>query len=196
MRIRTFLVLITASTPAPACGASLAFPGNGATNVDLTTGFSWVGPPHTTAYQLTLGTSIGASDVLNTGSLPGTQTSLAAYDLPVWRLLYAGLWTRHENVWYTSDSSFTLATVPVARATFINPTDRAIQVDPAAAFRWTAVPNAEAYYLCLGTTVGANNLVITGEIQSTSYAGPTLPDNVTLYTILWTKLAGVWRYVD
>jgi RHS repeat-associated protein len=189
-------ITFTPSIAAPACGASLAFPGNGATNVDLTNGFSWLGVPHTTAYQLTLGTSLGASDVLNTGSLPGTQTSLAAYDLPVGRLLYARLWTRHENVWYTSDSSFTLGTVPVARATFINPTDRAIQVDPAPAFRWTAVPNAQAYYLYVGTTVGANNLVNTGEIQPTSYAASTLPANVTLFARLWTKLGGVWRYVD
>jgi hypothetical protein len=193
---KTSDITFTASTAAPACGASLAFPGNGATNADLTQGFSWVGVPHTTVYKLTVGTTAGGADVVNTNELPSTQTLVTAYDLPVGRLLYARLWTRHENVWYTSDSSFTLATVAVARATFINPTDRAIQVDSAPAFKWTAVPNAQAYYLYVGTTVGANNLVNTGEIQATTYSAPTLPANVTLYARLWTKLGGVWRYVD
>src|SRR5206468_9328226 len=136
---------------------------NGATNVDLTPGFSWAGVPHTTYYQLTVGTSVGGSDVLNTGSLPGTQTSVGAYDLPVGRVLYARLWTRHENAWYTSDSSFSVATVPLGHATFVSPTDRAIQVDPAPVFKWTTVPNAQSYYLYVGTTLGANNLVNTGE---------------------------------
>jgi RHS repeat-associated protein len=189
-------ITFTASTVAHACGASLAFPANGATNVDLTQGFSWVAVPHTTVYKLTVGTTAGGADVVNTNELPPTQTSVTAYDLPVGRLLYARLWTRHENGWWTSDSTFTVATGPVARATFIKPTDRAIQVDSAPAFKWTAVPNAQAYYLYVGTTVGANNLVNTGEIQPTSYAASTLPANVTLYARLWTKLGGVWRYVD
>jgi hypothetical protein len=39
-------------------------------------------------------------------------------------------------------------------------------------------------------------MVNTGEIQATSFSGPTPPANATIYARLHTKLGGVWRYVD
>src|SRR5204863_5678398 len=64
-------------------------------------------------------------------------------------------------------------------------------------FTWTSVSGAQAYYLYVGTSVGARDLVNTGESQQTSYRVPaTLPAGTTLYARLWTKIAGTWRYVD
>src|SRR5205814_9537635 len=94
------------------------------------------------------------------------------------------------------DSSFTAAVVPVQRATFTSIATDGNYMYGGQAFAWTTVPNAQAYYLYVGTTQGANNLVNTGEIQTTSYSATTLPTNTLLYPRLWTKVDGVWRYVD
>jgi YD repeat-containing protein len=193
---KTSAITFTASTAAPPCGASLAFPVNGATNADLTAGFSWLGVPHTTAYKLTVGTTPGAADVVNTNELPPTQTSLTVYDLPLGQLLYAHLSTRHENAWYAADSTFTAATTTVGRATFTSMAAGAADVYVDQPFNWTTVPNAQAYYLDVGTTQGASNLVDTGEIHTTFYSPTPLPTNTTLYARLWTKVGDVWRYID
>ena len=64
-------------------------------------------------------------------------------------------------------------------------------------FQWTSVPNAQAYYLYVGTALGAKDLVNTGEIRQTSYlVGTPLPTGQTLYARIWTKIAGGWRYND
>src|SRR5204862_1563824 len=159
-------------------------------------GFSWTGVPHATSYSLKVGRSPGTSDSFSSGGLPSTQTSIVANGLPVGQVLYARLSTQHENLWYDVDSSFTAAVVPVQRATFTSIATDGNYMYGGQAFAWTTVPNAQAYYLYVGTTQGANNLVNTGEIQTTSYSATTLPTNTLLYARLWTKVDGVWRYVD
>ena len=62
--------------------------------------------------------------------------------------------------------------------------------------RWTSVANVQAYYLYVGTTRGAKDLVDTGEILQTSYLAAQLPAGQTVYARLWTKAGGVWRYTD
>src|SRR5204863_2931859 len=114
-------------------------------------------------------------------------------DLPIGRVLFARLQTRHENISYTSDSSFTAATVAIGRATFTSLATDTTEVYANQPFTWTAVPNAQAYYLYIGTTLGANDVVNTGEIQTTVYSPNALPANTTLYARLYTKVDGVWR---
>ena len=54
-----------------------------------------------------------------------------------------------------------------------------------------------AYYLYVGSTPGAKDLVNSGETSQTSYVIRTaLPVNQTLYARLWTKVANVWRFTD
>jgi hypothetical protein len=59
--------------------------------------------------------------------------------------------------------------------------------------RWTSAANAEVYYLYVGTSPGAKNLVDSGEITRTEYVATNLPFNQTLYATIWTKAGGVWR---
>src|SRR6185436_10076405 len=57
-------------------------------------------------------------------------------------------------------------------------------------------PNAQAYVLWVGTSLGANNVVNTPELSQTSYQPSSVPGNLTLYARMWTKVGGVWRFVD
>src|SRR3954463_427681 len=54
-------------------------------------------------------------------------------------------------------------------------------------FQWTTVVGADCYYLYVGTTVGAKDVVNTGEVQVTSRTVPTLPLGVPLFARMWTK---------
>src|SRR5262249_9763779 len=87
---------------------------------------------------------------------------------------------------------------PAQYATFTYPSADAQNVDTAEPFSWTAVPGALAYYLYVGTSQGAKDLVNTGEIPQTSYTVPPLPIGVTLWARIWTKKATApnWSYAE
>ena len=63
----------------------------------------------------------------------------------------------------------TLTAIPV------QPVNGATDVDLLGDIQWTSVPSAEAYYLYVGTIVGANDLINSGEILQTSYPAIGLP---------------------
>src|SRR5437870_3641772 len=83
-----------------------------------------------------------------------------------------------------------------APAIILYPPNGAVNVDFTQPFQWSTVPNAQAYYLYVGTTPGAKDLVNTGEVQQTSKAAPVLPSGRTLYIRLFTKLGGAWQYTE
>src|SRR5262249_47928174 len=86
---------------------------------------------------------------------------------------------------------------PPSYATFTYPNANAQNVDTGKAFSWTTVPGALAYYLYVGTSQGAKDLVNTGEIPQTSYTVPPLPTGVTLWARIWTKkAAATWCYEE
>ena len=182
------------STFTAAAVASLAAvvtsPLNGTTDADLSRPIQWTSVPNVQAYYLYVGSTPGGKDLVNTGEIQ--QTSYQASGLPSGQVLYARLWTKAGGVWRYTDSTFS----GHARAVITFPRDGAIDADLRQLIQWTTVPNAQAYYLYIGTTPGARDLVNSGEIQQTSYAYIGAPANRTLYARLWTKTGGIWRYSD
>jgi hypothetical protein len=87
--------------------ATLISPVNGATNVDMTQPMQWTTIAGAQAYYLYVGSTLGGSDLVNTGEIP--QTSYLAAGLPAGRTVFARLWTKLGGVWRFSDSSFTTA---------------------------------------------------------------------------------------
>src|SRR5437660_711084 len=81
-------------------------------------------------------------------------------------------------------------------AVILYPTNGAVNADLSQPIQWTSVANVQAYYLYVGTTLGAKDLVNTGEILQTSYLVTQLPAGQTVYARIWTKVGGVWRYTD
>jgi hypothetical protein len=120
------------------------------------------------------------------------QTSYRVRNLP-FGTVYARLWTRVAGAWRYTDSSF--GARPLV-ATLIYPLNGDAGVDLSTPLQWTAIPNAQAYYLYVGSTPGAKDLVNTGEMAATSYRLSSLPHGQPLYARLWTKVGGVWRYSD
>jgi hypothetical protein len=169
----------------------LTSPANGASGVDTAWPFTWTSAAGALANRLTVGTTAGGADLVDTGDMQGT--AYAASNLPGGQTLYARVWTKvTATTWSHSDASFSTA----ARASFSYPTHNATAVDPTLPFTWTAVPGAIAYTLNIGTSLGAKTLVDTGEIPSTSYVAASLPLGQTLYARIWTKFTTRWDFAD
>jgi hypothetical protein len=158
--------------------------------VPPTTTFQWTGVSTAQAYRLYVGTATGLNDVADT--FETQATSYTANNLPTNRTLYARIWTEVSGVWHDADITFRTA----APSTLVAPAAGAQNIPPTTTFQWTSVSTAQAYYLYVGTAVGLNDVVNTGEIQATSYNTTTLPTNRTLYARIWTKIAGTWLYTD
>jgi hypothetical protein len=181
----------TVTVTQAAFASKLSSPVDGAANVDTAWPFTWTSITSAPANRLTVGTTPGGADLVDTGEMQGT--AYAASNLPGGQTLYARIWTKlTANTWSYTDASFATA----ARASFFYPTHNAIAVDPTLPFTWTAVPGALAYTLNVGTSLGAKNLVDTGEIPSTSYVAASLPLGQTLYARIWTKFATRWDLAD
>src|SRR5262249_54355049 len=142
--------------------------------------------PGALAYYLYVGTSPGAKDLVDTGEIP--QTWYTVPPLPPAVTLWARIWTKSNAIpaWSYADIAFTAAP---GHAPFTDPSPNAQNVDPPRPLPMTAVPGALEYYLYVGTSPGAKDLVNTGEIPQTSYTVPSLPTGVTLWARIWTKQA-------
>ena len=195
--LELFLLKVVAVFVFGACGlfagepdvATLTSPANGATNVASSCTFQWTGVAAAQAYYLWVGTTPGTEDVVNSRGLPASSTSYTAKSLPFGQTLYATIWTELAGHWYSNSSTFT--TAPQI-ATLLYPADGATNVDPDCVFQWTSVAGAQAYYLWVGTSAGAKDVVNTGSLPNTSNSWPgiDIPLGQTLYVTIWTELEG------
>src|SRR5436190_468206 len=155
---------------------------------------TWTSVADVQAYYLYVGTTAGAKNVVDTGGLQ--TTSYQAAGLPSGQTLYARVWAEVGGIWRYTDSTFTAAS---PAATLVSPAFASAsgrKANLSQPITWTSVANVQAYYLYVGTTVGAKNLVDTGGLQTTSYQASNLPNGQTLYARVWAEVAGIWRYTD
>src|SRR6266851_10115709 len=184
---------LAAPARADSLTATMTYPANGLANVDVTQAFQWTSVTDAQAYYLYVGSTPGAKDLVNTGEIHQT-VYLVTKQLPANQTLFVRIYAEAANVWRYTDSTFSAAPLT---ATITAPTNGAVNADVTQPIRWTSVPNMQAYFLYVGTTVGATDLISTGEIQATSYlVTRQLPSNQTLYLRINTKVGGVWRYTD
>jgi hypothetical protein len=107
--------------------------------------------------------------------------------------LFASVDSNYASV--SATGTVTIQTVPLV-ASLTYPPDGAVDVDMSVPLQWTAVDRPDAYYLYVGTTRGAKDLVNTGETKATSYRVSNLLRGETVFVRLWTKVQGIWRFSD
>ena len=94
----------------------------------------------------------------------------------------------------------TILSIPASAqvATLFQPANASTAVDPSqpVQYAWTAVSGAEAYFLYVGTSIGASDVFYYGETQASAVTGGRLSADTTYYIRLWTKLNGIWYYQD
>jgi hypothetical protein len=171
--------------------AEFIYPMAGAVNVDVTRPLQWTAVAAADAYSLTIGSTPGGRDIVDLPAL--TTTSMLLPTLPGYRALYARLGTGIGGVWQYRELTFA-ASPATARLSF--PSEGATVMETTEWFSWTSVPNAQSYYLYVGTTPGAKDIADSGETLQTTFEVTNLPAGATLHVRLWTKTGGVWRFVD
>jgi putative hemolysin len=173
--------------------STITSPAHGSTVTQATTTIQWRAIANVQAYYLYLGSSPGGRNYVDTGEIQATSRVVS---LPAGQTIYARLWTKVGGLWRYSDSSFSVAAGATSLFSIItSPASGAIDVPATVTVQWTTVANVQAYYLYIGTTVGAKDLVDTQEIQTTSRL-VTLPAGKSVYARMWAKTGGIWRYTD
>jgi len=172
--------------------AQLTSPANGATNVDPLAPFTWTTVANAQSYTLWVGTSAGSSNVYNSGPL--TVTSQTVPGLQSNTKYFARLFTQTSGGTVFSDSSFTTG---LALAHLTYPAANATNVDPFQVFTWNAVSGASGYYLYVGATPGATDILNSGQLPATttSYMVFGLLGGSTYYPTLWSFINNVWYKV-
>src|SRR6266478_845787 len=126
--------------------------------------FSWSPVTSATAYYLYVGTTVGAKDIVNTGEL--ATTSYSGSNLPPGITLYIRTWAKvggHWSVYSDTQSQTSLA------ARVIRPVAGTQDLPTSLQFIWQRISGAQAYYLYVGTSLGAKDIVNTGELAGTSF---------------------------
>jgi hypothetical protein len=169
---------------------ALTRPVGGDTKTDPATHFEWHRLYGITCYYLYVGSAPGKKDIINSGETQ--KTSWPNTPLAGGTTYYVRLHTKTAGTWYSRD--YTIRTDDISLLT--SPKDMQGRVDPATGFTWMPVVDAQKYYLYVGSTPGARDVVNGGETTQLKLASRALPGGVPLYARMWVLKGGAWRYRD
>ncbi|MEV4423692.1 glycoside hydrolase family 5 protein [Patulibacter sp. NPDC049589] len=167
--------------------------------IDPSSPLTWTTVSGSEGHYLTIGRSAGAYDVLASGELPASQTAYSVpIPLPTDTTLYVRLYTKVSGAYDRwQDVAFTVQAGGKAR--FTAPVDGQSAVDTTSPITWGALAGSQGYYLTLGTSAGAHDLLASGELPAsqTSYSVPISLPTGKIYARLYTKMGGVYdRWQD
>ncbi|MDQ1393297.1 MAG: hypothetical protein QOF30_2274 [Acidimicrobiaceae bacterium] len=177
--------------------ATFVFPTSGTVIFPSAQAFSWQQVAGAVYYCLTVGTTQGGVDLVNSGLLAANQLSFTVPALPGGQQLWARIYSYVQSTWTWADVRFSV-TGP-STATFTRPLAGATNVDTTQPFTWAPVASASHYWLSIGTTLGGYELLNTGSLPATqtSDAVPALPAGRTLWARVYSYIAGSWvHYSD
>ena len=176
--------------------ATFVYPTNGMTGADTANQqFRWTSVPGALAYCLRVGTTSGAADIFDSGEIQ--DTNIWVPSVPTGVTVYAQLGTKGAgSVWTYNNITFTASSTYVLRSVFTYPQNSSTAVDTTQPFTWTAVPNADAYYLYVGTTFRGSDVDNSGEISATQRWVRNAPANVPLFATIYTEVNGRFYPTD
>ena len=149
-------------------------------------------------YWLQIGSSVGASNYYNSGSL-GTSTSTTATGLPSdGSTVYVRLWYRTTSGGSWAYTDCTYKATSSSGYAITSPTPGSTLSSTSVTFQWNS--GAAEYWLYAGSSAGAYNYYSSGSLgTSTSTTVTGLPsDGSTIYVRLWYRATagGSWAYTD
>ncbi|QXP60853.1 BspA family leucine-rich repeat surface protein [Olleya sp. HaHaR_3_96] len=176
---------------APEC-TSLTLPLNGTTDVSIDTDFSWNAVPNATGYLLSVGTTGGGIEILNSIDVGNVTT----YDLPdnlgTNRLIFVNITPYNavgdaigctEESFRTGDSA---STDPPNCTTLTAPLNNATDVDITTDLSWTAITEATGYTISVGTTTGGTDILALTDVGNviTYNLASDLPETSTIFVTI------------
>jgi hypothetical protein len=174
--------------------ARLTSPANGSMFGGSSATLNWTIPGGVTQVWLYVGTSVGATNIVNANK--GTATSHSFGGLPTnGSNVYARLWSLQGGSWKWIDYHF-FATGG-SRANLTLPAVGGTLPGATATFRWSAGTGVTTKWLYIGTAQGAANIYNAEQFALTERTITGLPTTgVTLHARLWSLIAGVWQFND
>jgi hypothetical protein len=161
--------------------------------------FTWTaGGAAVTAWWLYVGSNAGGNDLFDSGRLDPSVLSLTVPGLPSdGRPLYVRLFFLESGAWHHVDCA--VQAVDLAPPTLSSPTCGSTLSGSAATLSWT--DNGAGFtdwWLYLGSSQGANNLLDSGDLRTTTTSVSDLPtDGETIYVRLWYRILGrAWHFHD
>ena len=161
----------------PDC-TTLTEPLNNANDVLVSTDLSWNPISNADGYRLTVGTSSGATDILNNEDVGNINTYEFATDLPEDSDIFVTIIPYNDEGDATAcvEESFhtELIPVPPVCTNLTTPLNNAIDVPIDVSLSWNAVANATGYLVIVGTTSGGIEIVNNIDVGNfTTYDIPT-----------------------
>jgi hypothetical protein len=190
--ISTDYTYTSAGTPTQ---ATLTTPTPGTTLTGSSVAFAWTPGNSAAHFELWVGTSVGSSNIYNSGSVTVTTetvTDLPSNGLPV----YVRLLSYINGAWVSTDYTYTTtgATTPASLTT---PAPSSQLTSTSVTFSWNPGNTAKNFELWLGSTNGASNLYNSGSVTVTSKTVTGLPSNgEKIYARLYWYINGAWQYAS
>ncbi len=182
-----------AGTPTPAV---ITAPAAGTKLTSTSVAFTWsTGLGVNGGYQLLVGTTgIGSSNLYSSGvvTATGATVTIPANAVPV----YVRLLSKINGVWSYYDYAYTESGTANG-ATLISPANLGVISQSGTTFTWTTGVGVNGgYQLQIGTNPGGNNLYNSGVVTGTSLTVPTIPALGKVYARIYSRINGVWSFVD
>ncbi|WP_268036371.1 gliding motility-associated C-terminal domain-containing protein [Algoriphagus sp. PAP.12] len=170
---------------APAC-TTITSPGNGATDIALDAAIQWTAAAGADGYHLTIGTTSGGTELLNTDVTATSYTHPSDFAENTTYYVTVVPFNAVGDAAGCAEVSFTTAVAnaptPPSCTTITSPGNGATDIDLNATIQWTAAAEADGYHLTIGTTSGGNELVDAMDVTGTSYSYTSdFAENTTYY---------------
>ncbi|WP_417213434.1 T9SS type B sorting domain-containing protein [Bizionia sp.] len=181
-----FEVSFITELPLPTC-INVVFPLYQATNVPVNTNISWAASDFATGYTISLGTTTGATDILNITDVGNVTTYSPLVDLPSNTTIFVTIGAYNgTGSTVCGDDQFTTEDLNVNCVSLTTPLNNATNVSLLTNLTWNPDVHAEGYMLTVGSSPGgtdiANNLDV-GNV--TTYTFPAeLPQNQQIFVTI------------
>ncbi|CAM1351319.1 BspA family leucine-rich repeat surface protein [Tenacibaculum insulae] len=173
----------------PSC-AILNSPSDGTTDVSVSTNLSWLSIATATGYKISIGTSLGATDVVNNEDVGNVLTYNPMIDFLSNTTYYVTITAYNSagDATGCSETSFVTETVVVAPScTILNsPSDEAIDVSVSTNLSWSSIATATGYKVSIGTSSGATDVVNNEDVGNVLTYNPSTDflSNTTYYVTI------------
>ena len=141
----------------PNCSV-LSSPADASTDIAVATNLSWASNIDATGYKLSIGTTMGGTDILNASDLGNVTSYDPPADLAFGQTYYVTLIAYNANGDATSctETSFTTIDGCVTAST---PADASTDIGIVSSASWSAVTGATGYKVSIGTSAGGTDVV-------------------------------------
>jgi hypothetical protein len=188
---------LTAVTQFNAQMAQLVSPAPSSTLGSSTATIQWTPGTGVARYWLYIGTTAGSFDLVNRDM--GTGLSTVVNGLPTnGSTLYVRLHSHINGGWQYNDYTLTAVTQSGGqKAVLTSPEPGTTLTSTTATFQWTSGTGVAQYWLYIGTTPGAFDILTRGTGTAVSTVVNGLPaTGATLYVRLHSHINGAWQFND